>query len=323
MNRNITGFDFIFRLAVLLTATVLAVFFFLAGAKTALAASVKPVSMIEGDLLTAGHVFEGLPAEKATRVLGQAPQPGEDLILNTHTLLRIAVALDLPWRPVTANEQVVLRRAATVIDQNMIASLIRQELEGHGVEGTFEIGFTSGKPQIILPQDQPRKAELIEFDYNPQYDRFTAVLAAPSSKKPLSRLTVTGTTERIVSVPVLQSDLKNGDVIGSGDLTWIDTYAKNIQHDMVLHAEDMIGLTPRRMAMAGKPLRSRDLQAPRLVERGDKVTIILQNEQMYLTTEGKALQNGAKGDTVRVVNTGSNRSIDALVSGSRTVTVMQ
>lgn len=323
MNRNIAGFDFIFRLAVLLTATTLAIFFFLAGAKTALAATLKPVSMIEGDLLTAGHVFEGIPEEKAARVLGQAPRPGEDLILNAHTLLRIATALDLSWRPVTASEQVVLRRAATVIDQEIIADIVRQELRSHGIEGTFEINFTSGKPQIILPQDQPQRAELIELDYNPQYDRFTAVLAAPSAQKPLSRLTVTGTTERIVSVPVLKSDLKNGDVISSGDLAWIDTYAKNIQHDMVLNAEDMIGLTPRRMAMAGKPLRSRDLQAPQLVGRGDKVTIILQNEQMYLTTEGKALQNGAKGDTVRVVNTGSNRSIDALVSGSRTVTVMQ
>lgn len=323
MNRNILGFDFIFRLTVLLLATVLAVFFFLAGAKTALAATIKSVSMIEGDLLTAGHVFDDIPAEKAARVLGQAPKPGEDLILNAHTLLRIATVLDLSWRPVTASEQVVLRRAATVIDQSMIETILRQELREKGIEGTFEISFTSGRPQIILPQDQPQQAELVELDYNPQYDRFTAVLAAPSAKSPLARITVTGTTERIVSVPVLKGDLKNGDVISSNDLAWIDTPAKNIQHDMILDAGEMIGLTPRRMAMAGKPLRSRDLQAPQLVERGDRVTIILQSEKMYLTTEGKALQSGAKGDTIRVVNTGSNRSIEALVSAGKTVTVMQ
>lgn len=321
MDNALKSFDFIFRVIVLLLSTTLVIVFTMAGARTALAATIKPVSIVEGTGLTAGDVFAGLPADKANRVLGQPPLPGQDLVLNAHMLLRIATALDLDWRPASAAEQVIIRRAATIINNETITDIIKSGLRDKGVEGRFNISFTSGVPQMVLPQNEPAQAEIMTLDFNPQYDRFDAVIVAPSLENPLSRITVSGVTERIVSVPVLKNNMQNGDIINAYDLDWVDVAAKDIQHDIILNEEDMIGMTPRRMATAGKPIRAKELQAPQLVSRGDNVTIILQNNKMTLTTHGKALQNGAKGDMIRVVNTGSNRSIEAFVTGDQVVSV--
>jgi flagella basal body P-ring formation protein FlgA len=49
--------------------------------------------------------------------------------------------------------------------------------------------------------------------------------------------------------------------------------------------------------------------------------VALEGDNMSLTVQGKALQNGAIGDTIRVVNTMSNRTLDAVVVSASRVAV--
>ena len=64
-----------------------------------------------------------------------------------------------------------------------------------------------------------------------------------------------------------------------------------------------------------------DVAAPQVVKKGDTVTVTLKTNALNLTMQGRALQNGAEGDTVRIINTASNRTVDAIVTGPQTVTV--
>jgi flagella basal body P-ring formation protein FlgA len=71
----------------------------------------------------------------------------------------------------------------------------------------------------------------------------------------------------------------------------------------------------------GAPIRIKDVTNPQLISRGDEITIIVKEGGMQLTAKGKAMQNGAEGDMIRAVNVTSNRSLTAMVTGDRTVTV--
>ncbi len=51
------------------------------------------------------------------------------------------------------------------------------------------------------------------------------------------------------------------------------------------------------------------------------VTMTLETGQMQLTAQGRALDNGAAGDVVRIMNTSSNQVIEGVVQGLRTVSV--
>ena len=72
--------------------------FLLSIPQRASAVSLKPTSVITEDTIRLGDLFSGLE-HKSERVLGMAPRPGQDMVLNARTLMRIAIALDLPWRP--------------------------------------------------------------------------------------------------------------------------------------------------------------------------------------------------------------------------------
>ena len=77
----------------------------------------------------------------------------------------------------------------------------------------------------------------------------------------------------------------------------------------------------RRSIRAGQPLRIADLAKPDLVQRDQAVTIIFQTAGLYLTTRGKALDNGTEGDVVNVVNLQSKRTVTGVVSARGQVTI--
>jgi flagella basal body P-ring formation protein FlgA len=72
---------------------------------------------------------------------------------------------------------------------------------------------------------------------------------------------------------------------------------------------------------AGQPLRTADLLKPDLVQRDQSVTVIYESPGLYLTTRGKALDNGTEGDVVNVLNPLSKRTVTGIVSGRGQVTI--
>ena len=308
------------RITIVFLALIIGPITLFVGARSAMAANLKSVSVINSDTLTLGDLFNGLN-RNADYIIGPAPQPGQDMVLNARTLYRIAVALDLPWRPASSGDQIIIRREATVVEYDSIKNALERELKTKGVRGKFNIELNNGEPTIILPNNLPENVEVASLKYNNQKDYFQATLVAPSNDNPIKEILVSGLVERMVSVPVLRSNLQNGDIIGKNDIDMIDVPQKTLQHNVIMDAEDMIGMTPRRIAHAGKFILAGTLGKPLLVTRGDKVSITFNEGPLILTAKGKALQSGAKGDQVRVTNINSSRTVDAIVSGNNQVTV--
>jgi flagella basal body P-ring formation protein FlgA len=288
--------------------------------QTASAISLKETSVVEKDLITLGDIFSGLDTQ-ADKILGAAPQPGNDMTLNARTLMRIAIAMDLPWRPATTQDQVVIRRAATLVDRAMIEQTIKNELALRDLPGQHSIAFTGLVESIVLPQSQTAAIEIVSLNVTPDGDQFEAELAAPSKENPVKKITVKGRLERMIDVPVLTSTLQSGHIINANDLEMISMAVNKANEDVILKTEDLIGMTPRRMAAAGKPLKRVDIQAPQIVDRGELVTLIFSASGLSLTAQGKALQAGAKGDTIRVVNASSSKTIQGTITGTKEVTV--
>lgn len=309
------------KILALTVGLMIGMFVLVTGTRAALAANLKNVSVISGELLTVGDLFDGLSAENAAYVLGPAPQPGQEMILNARTLMQIAATLNLTWQPRSAADQIVVRRAATVIPEETIKSALSAEIRKNGIDGSFDISFSGGFPEMVLPQDKPATFEISNFHLNPQSDWFEAKLSAPSAEKALIEVSVAGKVRRLVQVPVLKNTLRQGDVISAHDINWLDLYSDELQHDILLTESDIIGMTPRRFVEAGKPLRDIQLEQPRVVGRGEMVTLIYKDGPIVLTVKGKALQHGAKGDFIRVVNASSNQTLEGIVSGTREVIV--
>lgn len=286
----------------------------------AAAISLKTSSEVEGDMITLGDIFTGLPKD-AEKVLGAAPRPGQEMVLNARTLMRIAIALDLPWRPGNATDTVIIRRAVSILSRDMIRDTVHNGLEDQGVAGKFEVALYPGVSDVILPKKEVPEAEIENISLRRDNNTFSATLAVPSKSNRLQTVKVGGSISRLVDVPVLRDTLAAGTIIGQRDINIAEIREKDINPGTVLKAEDLIGTTPKRMIPAGKPIKALDIEQPLIVERGDLVTMIYREGTLLLTAKGKAMENGAKGDVIRVTNPNSNKTIEAEVTAQNEVTV--
>ncbi|MCW2247091.1 flagella basal body P-ring formation protein FlgA [Azospirillum fermentarium] len=156
--------------------------------------------------------------------------------------------------------------------------------------------------------------------FAPVSGRFAAEFVVPGSS-PAVRVPVSGRAWGVMQVPVLSRRVAPGDTIGPDDIIMTDVRADQTGADTANSEVQLVGMVPRRGIAVGQPVRLRDVQTPRVVDKGALVTISLVSNAIQLTAQGKALQDGGRGDVIRVVNTQSNRIIEATVAGPNHVSV--
>jgi flagella basal body P-ring formation protein FlgA len=150
---------------------------------------------------------------------------------------------------------------------------------------------------------------------------FEADLAAPSNENHLATLRISGNIVRMTKVPVLRESLNSGNIIGANDIDYIDLPEKNLKTNIVLNPAQIIGMTPRQMVVAGQPVQSNQIGPPKMIDRGDTVTMVFNQNGLELTAQGKALEDGTKGDQIRIMNISSNKIIVAQVTNNKEVTI--
>ncbi len=104
--------------------------------------------------------------------------------------------------------------------------------------------------------------------------------------------------------------------------------ANNLRTGTVLHASDLIvegendtaldlfvGMELKRAIYKGAKLRASDVGPPTAVERNAIVTLEFVRGPLKMTTEGRALDAGAVGETVRIMNLNSKTILTAVIIG--------
>ena len=85
--------------------------------------------------------------------------------------------------------------------------------------------------------------------------------------------------------------------------------------------EALIGKQLKRPVQLGKPILTHMLKNPRLIQRGQLVTLLARNSSVEVRMEGKALMDGAAGERIRVTNLRSNRVLEGVLIEDGTVLV--
>jgi flagella basal body P-ring formation protein FlgA len=122
-------------------------------------------------------------------------------------------------------------------------------------------------------------------------------------------------------VVVSTHSLSRHSIISQDDLRLEKMNLADVPPDVVTDPLEIIGMRTKRVVDAHLPLCISFLEMPPVVKRGDLVTIVAETDAIKITTQGVVIENGGKGDMVRVVNTSSKRELFARVKDSKTVEV--
>ena len=130
-----------------------------------------------------------------------------------------------------------------------------------------------------------------------------------------------GTAIESVEATVVARPIGRGEVIKASDLAVERRPKAEVRGDIVRTIDEAAGLAARRALRAGEPLRAADLTKAEIVQRNEAVTLVYEAPGLMLTIRGKALESGAQGDLVNVLNIQSKRTVQGTVTGRGQVTL--
>lgn len=202
--------------------------------------------------------------------------------------------------------------AATFGREEVIAA-VAQALAERGAGDRLELELANR--DVAVEGAAPKLAvELVDFDRDSR--RFVAQVEAGGEK---SRLT--GRAFQVFDVPMLARPVAAGEVIGQADLEWQSVRADRLDRNAVTAAAQLVGMTPTRGLKAGRAVKAGEVRAPQLVAKGALVTMSVSAPGLTLTATGRALDDGADGEIVRVLNVHSKRTVEGVVSGQNQVRI--
>ncbi|WP_375195242.1 flagellar basal body P-ring formation chaperone FlgA [Sphingobium sp.] len=110
--------------------------------------------------------------------------------------------------------------------------------------------------------------------------------------------------------PVLSRTVEKGEMLSASDFT-----SAPLPFALARSAtapREAAGQEALRRLSAGNPVRVNDIAAPRVIRRGEAVTIALISGALRITASGRSLGDAARGQPVRVLNLSTNRTLDAV-----------
>jgi flagella basal body P-ring formation protein FlgA len=286
--------------------------------------TLKREAVIANDVVRIGDLVDnaGVVADVA---IFRAPDLGQTGSVPAHLVAEAVRRHQIVGLDTAGIGEVVVVRASRAITGKDIEARVLRALAGqYGLTGerNLSVGFDQAVRTLHVEPGATGELEVMRISFDPRTRRFDATLTVPGStvaRKSSLRFTgtVTETTEAVVTLRAIAQN----EIITASDVMIERRPRAELGGSSLPDVEDVLELAAKRPLRAGQVIRPADVMKPELVGRNQTVTMLFQVPGILLSFRGKALEPGAMGDVISVLNPQSKRTVQAVVTGPNQVTV--
>ncbi|MBU6462289.1 MAG: flagellar basal body P-ring formation protein FlgA [Bradyrhizobium sp.] len=278
---------------------------------------------VADDVVRIGDIIDNA-GTAAQIAIYRAPDLGTTGSLPTAQVLSVLQAHQVIGVDTRDIKAVSITRLSRLIEAKEIRLQVARALEHHsglGDAANLSLTFDQDVQDLQFDASATGAIQPIATRYEPRSGRFDVgfEIGNDNNTTPV-KLRFTGTAIETVEAVVLTRDVQRNEILKSSDVITERRPKAEIGSDAAAR-DAVVGMQMRRQLRAGQALRTTDLAKPDLVQRDDNVTLIYESTGLYLTIRGKALDSGAEGDIVSVLNLQSKRTISGVVIGRGQVAI--
>ena len=279
--------------------------------------------VVDDNMIHLGDIFANA-GDKADVAVAPAPKPGKQAVLDAAWLVNAAHSNGLDWHPAGQTDHVTVERAGHAVPASAIEDAVKKaamEKAGkNAANSKVQVSLDNRNIALYANPDDGPTVQVRDIWIDNEGSRFTATVAAgPDASAAVTK--VSGRLYVVTSIPVLTRRIGQNDVIGPEDIRFIEVKNDSIESDVITDPDALIGMSPRRQAAENVPLRAGDFRAPVIIAKGSLVSMVLETPYMQITAQGRTVEEGAKGQVIKVMNTQSKTTVDATVEGPGRVVV--
>ncbi len=272
---------------------------------------------ISSEIVRIGDLVENAGAAADVPVF-RAPDLGQTGAVQLGRIIDALRPYDLAGLDTGGLSEVVVTRLSRAMTAKDITDRIARALSGqYGLGDAQNLAVILDRDVRILHVEPMVGGDLVvsRMNVDPRTGRFDIAFELPGST--LSRrasLRFTGTVTETVEAATLTRSLRIGEIIKASDVTMSRRPKTDLRGES-MGPDQVIGMAAKIALRNGQALRTDDLIKPQIVQRNEAVTIYYEVPGIMLTVRGKAVEGGAIGDVVGVLNIQSNRTVQATVIG--------
>jgi len=283
-------------------------------------ARLKAQASVTGDIVRIGDLVENAGIAANTPIF-RAPDLGQTGLVPSLAVLEAVRPYGLVAVDARGLSEVSVTRMSRVIAIDEIEARIVRALTARyriGKTEDLKLSFDRELRAIQLEADAPADLSLVRFSYEPSSRRFDVTFELGTGRA----WRYTGAAVETVEVAVPSRPLARGELIKATDIAIERRPRSEFSNEPPAPVTETLGRAARRALRAGQALRNADLMKPELVQRGEMVTLHYEVPGIAITMRGKALESGAEGDTVNVLNEQTKRTLQGTVTSAGHVTMI-
>lgn len=270
--------------------------------------------MTLSEIVTVGDFYSNA-GPLASKPLFRSPDMGTSGNVPAQTVADRARAAGLQMAGTDGLRTVVVYRGATKFGHDQLEELVRRAISENdaGLDPkNLEVKLVQAPEKVLADPKvkDPIRIDRVEWSQSTGYFTIHASVAAQLGT---TALVLTGTALEMVEVVALAQPVRRGDIVREEDLTTTRLARRKVPAGALLDPGEIAGKQARNSLRSNTPLSRSDFQRPILIERGEKVTVNYEMPGMKLTTRAQAMDSGAVGDVIDVMNLQSRRIVPATV----------
>ncbi len=269
----------------------------------------KEAPVAAGPVVTLGDIFENT-GDAAAIAVATAPAPGMRKSLSVAALMNIARSNGLNWSPPRGRRMIVVTGAGRTVAREDILNALRRTL-GNETGSDLDIALSERLAPIAVGPEEEIDLAVDILSYDRVTGRFSARVSANAGAAPV---TLRGRAYPVSEVPVLTRNIARGETIEPDDIAMVWQRSSRLGRNVITDAALLVGMAARRSLRAGRIVRNNDVETPKIVAKGDLVSLVFIRGALQLTAIVRALESGAEGDIVRVVNPRSRKIVEMIVT---------
>ena len=186
-------------------------------------------------------------------------------------------------------------------------------------DAKFEIRYDSDF-RVNYIQNRIKNLTKIEIlNLNPKTNNFKLRVHLGGQEK----YDLNGRYISFLEVPVARRVIRNGEILKKDDIMKVKTKVTNINHNIVLSEEQLLGMEARNIISNGRYFRVTDIKKRPIILMQDVVTMVYSVNNLTVKTMGIAMEEGAEGDKIKIKNEKTGREIYAKIIDKDHVHVAQ
>jgi len=272
----------------------------------------RPHAVIEGGLVTLGDLFENA-GPRAIQPLGPSPAPGRRFVVEAPQLALIARDNLLSWAPLAGDERVIVERPGRPLSREELDEALQRELVGLGADPGLDVDLFGYQPPFVPSTGPAPRLSFEALEYDAGTRRFSGTLLVLADGMATLRQRLSGRVIAMREVVVAARPLRPGELLTAGDLRAQRLPAERVRPGMADRIERVVGQRLGRAVQTGQSLPLADLTSPPTLLRNMPVQLQYSAPGLTITAQGRAMEDGALGAIVPVMNLATGGTVLAEV----------